>query len=1673
MKSRLTAGYRAIFLCLIFAAIACAQAPDAPVLFSPLNGATGVSTATALVWSAANNAASYDVYFGPSYPPPFAANTTGISYDPGTLGASPKYYWQVVARNAAGTTSSGLFSFTTVNAVALPFFQQGAKLVGTGAVGNAWQGSSVALSADGNTAIVGAPADNNWAGAAWVYTRSGSVWTQQGGKLVGTGAIGNIVEQGASVALSADGSTAIVGGWLDDGGVGAAWVFTRSGGAWTQQGTKLVGSGVAGQYGYQGWSVGLSADGNTAIVGGPTDNSWYGAAWVYTRSAGVWSQQGSKLVGSGVSGPSAEQGTSVALSADGNTAIVGGPFDGSSCPPNECSAPGAAWVFTRSGGVWTQQGSKLVGNGTAASPPASQGTSVALSADGNTAIVGGPLDNYVGAAWVYTRSSGVWTQQGSKLVGADAVGLAYLGWAVALSADGNIAIVGGPTDSEDTCVDIGSFVFSCYPGAAWIYTRSGGAWTQQGSKLVGAGATSGLQVGELAGSQPGARQGTAVALSADGNTAIVGGPADGNTAIGVGPNTDSGAGAAWVFVAVPDGPVVSTAPATSIGGNSATLPGSVNPNGSDTQVWFLYATDSSMNDALATPPQDIGSGTAAVPVSASITGLAANVPYYFQAVAENIGGNLKGSILSFTTRFPPPTVATTAAVSIASNRASLLGSVNPNGADTQVWFLYSTNSSMIGALSVPQQGIGSGTAAVPVTAFATGLFANTAYYFQAIAQNSGGTAQGSILSFATTAGPPAVSTSAATSVTSSNASLPGSVNPNGLDTQVWFLYGTNSSLSGAASTPAQDIGSGTAPVPANANVTGLAANTPYYFQAVAQNSAGTSQGSILTFTTTSFDQPPTVATYPATSIASNSATLAGVVSPGGSDTLVWFLYSTNSSMSDALSTPPQDVGSGTVPVPFTANITDLAANVPYYFQAVAQNGAGTAQGSVVTFTTKTPAPLAFGQQGGKLVGTGAVGTSSQGWSVALSADGNTAIVGGWQDNNGTGAVWVYTRSGGVWTQQGGKLVGTGAVGAAEQGYSVALSADGNTAIVGGPNDDNPACEYCSSVAGTGTGVGAVWVFTRFGGVWSQQGSKLVGTGAVQTGMGEVVGQGYSVALSADGNTAIVGGPLNSPSGGNIYDPAGAAWVFTRSGGAWTQQGGKLVTRFLALQGTAVGLSADGNTAIVGAPGYGSTANESGALVYTRSAGVWNQQGSQLIGSDVGPNSQMGYSVALSADGNTALVGGPYDNCENDFCVGAVSAYTRSGGVWTQQGVKLIGTGVVGAEQAGQGNSAALSADGNTAIVGGPGANGNVTAASVYTRSGGAWTQQGRKLVGSGATGTAADLFQVFPVALSADGHTAIVGGPYDNNQAGAAWVFTSPPPAKIGTYNGGQWHLDANGDGAWGGAPPDVSGTFGAGLPGAIPVIGDWNGSGRQKMGVFYQGVWYLDFIGNGTWDGGAVDKQYSFGWNDPNMIPVVGDWNGDGRTKIGIYYQGSWYLDYDGNGVWDGGVNDKQYSFGWAATGVTPMVGDWSGSGTAKVGIYYNGIWYLDYDGNGVWDGGITDKQYNFGWATTGVTPIMGDWNGDGRTKAGIYYNGFWFLDYNGDGVWDYGVQDKAYNFGWSGATPVVGDWSGSGTAKIGVFYNGYWYLDYIGNGVWDGGVIDKAYAWGGAGDTPIAGRW
>ena len=142
------------------------------------------------------------------------------------------------------------------------------------------------------------------------------------------------------------------------------------------------------------------------------------------------------------------------------------------------------------------------------------------------------------------------------------------------------------------------------------------------------------------------------------------------------------------------------------------------------------------------------------------------------------------------------------------------------------------------------------------------------------------------------------------------------------------------------------------------------------------------------------------------------------------------------------------------------------------------------------------------------------------------------------------------------------------------------------------------------------------------------------------------------------------------------------------------------------------------------------------------------------------------------------------------------------------------------------------------------------------------------------------------------------------------------------------------------------------GYPEDIPVVGDWTGDGIRKIGVYRQGSWYLDLNNNGLWDGCGVDRCIASFGGLPGDVPVVGDWTGDGIDKLGIYRRGEWFKDLNGNGVWDGcGVDACIASFGGFPEDV-PVVGDWTGDGIAKVGIYRRGEWFKDLNNNGTWDG-------------------------------------------------------------------------------------------------------------------------
>jgi serine-aspartate repeat-containing protein C/D/E len=183
---------------------------------------------------------------------------------------------------------------------------------------------------------------------------------------------------------------------------------------------------------------------------------------------------------------------------------------------------------------------------------------------------------------------------------------------------------------------------------------------------------------------------------------------------------------------------------------------------------------------------------------------------------------------------------------------------------------------------------------------------------------------------------------------------------------------------------------------------------------------------------------------------------------------------------------------------------------------------------------------------------------------------------------------------------------------------------------------------------------------------------------------------------------------------------------------------------------------------------------------------------------------------------------------------------------------------------------------------------------------------------------------------------------------------------------------------------------------------------------------------GNWAWDGPGVDMWSDFAYGTPNAIPVVGDWNGDGKTEIGLYSNGYWYLDMNGNGIWEDMPTDTYGQFGTGLPNPVPVTGDWNGDGVTEIGIYSDGHWYLDKNSTWAWEGEPADTFGQFGMGLPNPVPVTGDWNGDGITEIGIYSNSNWYLDTNASWQWD-GVPTDTYGFfgaGLANPVPVIGNW-------------------------------------------------
>jgi phosphodiesterase/alkaline phosphatase D-like protein len=414
-------------------------------------------------------------------------------------------------------------------------------------------------------------------------------------------------------------------------------------------------------------------------------------------------------------------------------------------------------------------------------------------------------------------------------------------------------------------------------------------------------------------------------------------------------------------------PSAVTEAATGVGGSFATLNGTVNANGFFADVTFEYGTSTSYGTTVPTFPIGV-TGSANTPVSTNIAGLINNTTYHYRVVAVGLLGTSYGADMTFTTT-TSPTAVTNAATAVGGTSATLNGTVNARGAGTTVTFEFGETTGYGRVVTADQSPV-SGSTDTAVSVNANALFPNTTYHYRVVAQNVNDTVYGADMTFTTSGIPPSATTGAATAVTTSGATLNGTVNAQNDSTTVTFEYGTTTGY-GTTVTADQSPVTVTADTAVSKAITGLANNTTYHYRVAAQNSSGTTYGADMTFFTgTSL---PTVTTGAASNIGTTGATLSGTVNANDSSTTVTFEFGETTGYG-RVATADQSPVSGSGDTAVSADITALSVNTTYHYRVVGQNAAGTSNGADMTFTTNA-------------VGTATVTTANVTTITAVSAIG--------------------------------------------------------------------------------------------------------------------------------------------------------------------------------------------------------------------------------------------------------------------------------------------------------------------------------------------------------------------------------------------------------------------------------------------------------------------------------------------------------------------------------------------------------------------------------------------------------------------------------------------------------------------------------------------------------------
>lgn len=240
------------------------------------------------------------------------------------------------------------------------------------------------------------------------------------------------------------------------------------------------------------------------------------------------------------------------------------------------------------------------------------------------------------------------------------------------------------------------------------------------------------------------------------------------------------------------------------------------------------------------------------------------------------------------------------------------------------------------------------------------------------------------------------------------------------------------------------------------------------------------------------------------------------------------------------------------------------------------------------------------------------------------------------------------------------------------------------------------------------------------------------------------------------------------------------------------------------------------------------------------------------------------------------------------------------------------------------------------------------------------------------------------------------------------------------------------------------------GVAKAIPVTGDFNGDGSTDVGVFREGSWYVDLNGNGEWD--DQDLWAKLGRRDD--LPVTGDWDGDGKVDIAIFGK-AWPGD-PRHIAMDPGLPSAENAKHGPIKNLPPLAQD------ATLGVRA-----MQLTSAGSLRSDLIDHVFLYGWG--GDVPIAGDWTNEGQEMIGIFRDGQWKLDLTGDGK--YTDEDLAFSMGQPGDKPVIGDFDGDTIVDVGIYRDGFWHIDTNHDRVLD--ARDRAFTFGDAQDVPVVGDW